>query len=101
MAETLKQINLEFEPLSMPSLSGDAKGEAVFKKQVEPKLLESDYQNGFIIKFPDHISIIGASFLQGFVREMVRKIGYDGIVNRVRFETSDEELTKEVYDDIL
>lgn len=101
MAENLKQINLEFEPLNMPSLSGDSKGEATFKEQVESKLTNDDYKNGFIIKFPDHISIIGASFLQGFVREMVRKIGYDGIMSRVHFETSDEELTKEVYDDIL
>ncbi len=101
MAENLKQIDLKFEPLNMPSLSGDQNGEAIFQKQVKPRLTEIDYENGFIIKFPDHISIIGASFLQGFVRDLVRKIGYDGIIERVHFETADEELTKEVYDDIL
>lgn len=95
-----KVIILKFEDLSLPSLSGDSDGEKVFNNQVKPKLEESDYEKGIIIKFPDYISIIGASFMQGFSRYFVQRIGYDGIKNKVEFQTSSDELTQEVYDDI-
>ncbi|WP_273754698.1 hypothetical protein [Leuconostoc mesenteroides] len=95
-----KVITLKFDDLSLPSLSGDPDGERAFNTQVKPKLDESDYENGIIIKFPDYISIIGASFMQGFSRFFVQKIGYDGIKERIEFQTSSKELTQEVYDDI-
>lgn len=94
------EIKLEFKDQTLPSLSGDDYGEEVYMEQVQPKVKSSDFENGFIITFPDYISIIGASFLQGFCRQLINKIGYDGIQKKIIFKTSSEELTQEVYDDI-
>lgn len=96
-----KKIVLNFGEKSLPAVSGNENGIYIYKKQVEGKLSEEDYQRGFIIEFPNQIEIIGSSFLQGFCKEMIKKIGYDGIQQKVQFITSSEELTREIYDDII
>lgn len=97
----MKEITLQFQDKSKPALSGDPQGEETFKTQVQPYLQEKDYSDGFKIIFPNHIEMIGSSFMQGFSREMIKKIGYKGVVSKVKFETQSETMSQELYDDLV
>lgn len=97
----MREIELHFNDKSKPALSGDSKGEEAFKEQVAPFITEEDYKKGFVIVFPQHIEMIGSSFMQGFSREMIKKIGYQGVVSKIVFKTQNESMSQELYDDLV
>ncbi|MCO0832447.1 hypothetical protein NFX39_05055 [Fructobacillus sp. W13] len=95
-----KVINLDFGSSDVFGLAGVKEGSEAFKKQVDSQLTDEDWNGRITIRFPDSIVIIGTSFWAGFVQPIVRKIGSDGIINRVTFITSSEKLTEGLYRDL-
>lgn len=92
-------INLSFDSNTY-GLAGTSEGKQTFKKQVAPLITPEllDSPDPITIQFPDSIVIIGISFWDGFSEELINKVGYDDIAQRVRFVTSSSRLTKELYD---
>lgn len=87
------KINVD-EKLS--GLAGFPYGEEIYKKQIKPNLTEEDYENGFIIVFPTNIERIASSFVQGFFAELIKKIGFDELVEKIEIRSSSKELSKNI-----
>ncbi|MCK8617933.1 hypothetical protein LNP00_06150 [Fructobacillus sp. M158] len=93
-------INLEFKHPFTRALAGDKLGKRTYKKQVAAILSEEEWQEEITIRFPDSVYVIGTSFWHGFIDNMIDKIGYDGIRERVKFVTCSQELTDDLYEDL-
>lgn len=94
-------INLDFGSPKVIALAGDKEGETIYTEQVDSVLTPEKWQREITICFPDSVVIIGSSFWMGFTKNMIQEIGYDGVCDRVKFVTSSDELTEELYDDLL
>lgn len=91
-----KVIELEFDKLST-SLAGNPYGESVFEDQVKNKI---DYNTRTEIVFPDQIEDIATSFIQGFFREIIEKIGIAGFEEKIIVKAKDESLVRKITDNI-
>lgn len=94
-------INLKFNPPSTQALAGIDFGKKIYKEQVAEILSNATCPEKITIRFPKSIHIIGASFWQGFIENMINEIGYDGIRERVNFVTSSDELTELLYEAVI
>ncbi|MBS9338990.1 hypothetical protein G6R29_05070 [Fructobacillus sp. M2-14] len=94
-------IELKFDNPNQLTLSGSKNGYKVYQEQLKKHLTPDALKEGITIKFPDSIIMIGSFFIDGLIAPLIELIGSDGVHSKVNFKTSSEELTKEVYSDIL
>ena len=92
-----KNIFLTFEK-SETGLGGFPTGEKAWNTQVE-NLFERDKLN--IIVFPDQIERITSSFTQGFFKELVKEIGFEGVEKHVKIKARTEKLAENVMADLF
>ncbi|MBS9338988.1 hypothetical protein G6R29_05060 [Fructobacillus sp. M2-14] len=78
-------------------LGGLKKGRALYKKQLKKRLTTEILEQGVTIKFPDSVIYIGSFFIDGLLAPIIKSIGREGLLKKVRFETASEKLTKEIY----
>lgn len=83
---------------SVTRLAGYEYGKSIFEKQVKGEI---DYSSNIIFVFPDNISKLASSFIQGFFGEIVNKIGIAGIENNVIIESSNANLHNEIIKNLL
>lgn len=91
------EINLVFDK-STTRLAGNPYGKSVYREQIERKI---DYNKKNIIVFPNNIEKVASSFIQGLFSEIVKNIGYVGISEKIELKSRTEELTKEMYEDLI
>lgn len=91
------RIYLKFDK-SATRLAGNPYGREVFREQAKD-FIDYDSKNHIII--PDNIQRIASSFTQGFFAEIIDRIGYEGIEEKIVIETSNEELKKDIYEDLI
>ncbi|MBS9335583.1 hypothetical protein LQZ24_04740 [Fructobacillus sp. M1-13] len=90
----MKTFELKF---SDPALGDVMMGRETYDQQVRPKVNSQILNGELVIRFPEHITIIGDSFIRGFARPLIDVIGLDGVRSRVHFVTLRDRLTKELY----
>lgn len=82
---------------TIPVLSGNQYGVSLYNQQVKDKFRE-DRKN--VIVFPENIDDIAVSFIQGFFKDIVDRIGPDSFADYVEIESSHEDVVKKIYDNI-
>ena len=90
-------INLQFKQ-PMVALAGNPFGKKTFTEQVKPKIYNLD--DSVVIVFPDQITHITSSFIQGFFSTWLREIGAKKIKDRIKIESKHERLVEYVWDNI-
>lgn len=90
------EIHLVFDK-STTRLVGNPYGKTVYKQQVKEKL---DFTKKNVIMFPNNIVKVASSFTQGLFSEIIGLIGYSGVEKMIEIETGNEELTKNMYEDL-
>ena len=82
----------------MTRLAGYDFGKETFEMQVKNKV---DMSKPIILVFPDNISKLASSFIQGFFGEWVEQIGIAGIEKNVIVESSNSNMHKEIVENLL
>ena len=90
------EICLDF-PKTVTALVGYEYGEKIYKQQVKDKIC---WQEHNVIIFPDEITSVAISFVQGFYNEIVKNLGFDKAA-QVEIRASSPELIKKIRDSIL
>jgi len=95
------KIILDF-PLNQFGLADNKKGRQIYEEQVKDKLNINDMENGegVEIVFPDQVSLIASSFVQGFSNELISKYGIAGFKELVKITASSEKISKDFYEDL-
>lgn len=75
-------------------LAGNPYGKEVYHSQVED--IYTDYSKPLTIVFPDNIKKVASSFVQGFFTDLVSKIGYEGIEERITIEAGSQKVIDEI-----
>ena len=78
-------------------LAGYPNGYDFYKGQVENHFEPG--QNVTIV-IPDSVEDIAISFVQGFCKDLKKEIGVNGIRETITFKHKDENLVKEIYENI-
>ncbi|MDD3187027.1 MAG: hypothetical protein PHD02_00955 [Bacilli bacterium] len=92
----MKIIKLEFEK-TLTRLAGNPFGVKVFSEQVESNI---DWNELNKIIFPEQINRIAISFIQGFAKEILKRIDKNDIEKVFDFEVSSEELKEKIISSI-
>ena len=79
-------------------LAGNNYGRSVYAKQVKPTL-NLDELN--IIKFPDNITQVASSFVQGFFADVVKEVGYEKVRQHIVIDSPYEYLVKGIMEDLV
>ncbi|OTO94383.1 hypothetical protein [Enterococcus sp. DIV0385] len=83
------KIELNF-PTNTSGLAGFPYGRSSYEKQVKDKY--SDYNETLELVFPDHITDVASSFIQGFFSYLIEEVGYEGIEKNVVFKACSKDL---------
>lgn len=93
----MNKINLTFDK-QLTRLAGNPYGAEVFDKQVREKI---DWSGKNEIIFPDQIKRIAISFIQGFAKEILKKVDKNDVEKLFIFKASSDELEKKILNNIL
>lgn len=80
------KINLNFNK-TLSSIAGYDLGEKIYEEQVKD-LYKIDQKN--IIVFPPEIERIAISFIQGFIDGLIKKRGYDKMLNEIEIQGNEK-----------
>lgn len=75
-------------------LAGNPYGKEVYHSQVKDKYI--DYSEPLVVVFPDNIKKVASSFVQGFFTELVSKIGYEGIEEKVTIKAGSPKIAEDI-----
>lgn len=92
----MNKIYLDFDK-TITGLAGNPYGVAEYKKQAK-ELFKWDEKN--LIVFPNHITKIGISFIQGFFSEVLDKLDKNEIDKYIAIESSSSELTNKIMENL-
>lgn len=84
----MKEIMLDI-PNTFSGLAGNKYGRKIYDEQVAGKI--DDFKD-VVIVFPDNITDIATSFLQGFFKIPVDSIGVEGIMKNFTYKSHIPEL---------
>ena len=93
----MNKINLEFDK-QLTRLAGNLFGEEIYNNQVK-KNIKWNEKNEII--FHNQIDRIAISFIQGFAKEILKKIDKNEVENVIVFKASTKELEKKILDNML
>ena len=85
------EIKLKFENTTT-RLAGNPYGKEIYDSQVKGKY--EDFSEPLIIVFPDNITKVASSFVQGFFSDLVEKIGFSSVEDRVDILSENPNITK-------
>lgn len=92
----MNKIELKFDK-TITRLAGNEFGYNTYKEQVEKNV---DWNNLNEIIFPKEIDRIAISFIQGFARDILKKIDKNNIEEIFIFNTSNKELAEKIINNI-
>jgi len=90
-------INLSFKKSTI-ALAGNPYGKKVFSEQVEPKLGGVDDE--VTIVFPEQISFITSSFVQGFFDYWLQTMSIDEIRRKIIIESSNDRVKEYIWSNL-
>lgn len=93
----MNKIELRFDKATT-RLAGNPYGRKIYMEQVKGRI---KYNEKNCIIFPNQIEKIASSFTQGLFSEIIKKIGYVGIDQKIQIKARNEELEKTIYEDLL
>lgn len=79
-------------------LAGYPLGKSIYEKQVKQDI---DLSQHFVLVFPDNITKLASSFVQGFFGEIVEKIGISGVEHLLDVESVNSNMKKEILENLL
>lgn len=79
-------------------LCGNEYGYDIYEKQLKDKI---DYSKKNVIIFPENITDIAISFIQGLMREPIKKIGKKNIFDYFEFKASSLALEKDIKESVV
>ena len=79
-------------------LVGNPFGYSVYQEQIKCKF---DYGCINIIVFPEQINRVAISFMQGMMRDLLKKIPKNEILSRVEFEASSKALVERIKERVV
>lgn len=85
-------------PKTLTGLAGNKYGRKIYDEQVAQYI---DDFNNIVIVFPDNVTEIATSFLQGFFKTPVEKIGIEGVYKNFKFKSKIEDLENIINTAIL
>lgn len=94
-------IELHFDEPNCLALGGRDSGHALYEEQLKNQLTKTMFDQGVLIKFPDSVVIIGSNFMKALMAPIIKSFGLYKTRQNVSFQTSSDELTKEVERDII
>lgn len=92
----MNKIELKFDK-TITRLAGNEFGYNTYKEQVENNV---EWNNLNEIIFPKEIDRIAISFIQGFARDILKKIDKNNIEEIFIFNTSNKELAEKIINNI-
>lgn len=92
-----KKIKLSFDN-TITRLAYYPYGKDIYEKQVKP-YIDFSAEKTYIV-FPDHIVKLASSFVQGFFEEIVSKLGYDAIGDKIIIESPNETLKDSIFENL-
>lgn len=88
------RIELSFNDKSVQTLAGYDYGKATYDEQI---LKTIDFTvDKITIIFPEYITSIASSFIEGFFDGFKRTIGINGIKEKVEIETKNENVKRKI-----
>lgn len=93
----MNKINLVFDK-QLTRLAGNPFGAEIYDSQVKDKI---DWNNKNEIIFPNQINRIAISFIQGFTKEILKKIDKNEVEKLFIFKASSAELENKILNNIL
>ncbi|MCH5209814.1 MAG: DUF4325 domain-containing protein [Oscillospiraceae bacterium] len=90
-------ITLNF-PKTLSGIAGYPYGEQVYNEQVKELI---DWNEDITIIFPNHITLVAISFVQGFFNDMVAHWGFDETMKHVTIQAATPELIKNIQKNLL
>lgn len=90
----MKSINLEFKN-STVALAGNPFGKNTFDTQVKPQLNNTD--DTITIIFPDQISFVTSSFVQGFFDHWLHSMSVDEIHKKIKIQAGNERVNNYIW----
>ncbi len=92
----MNRIELDFNK-TITGLAGNLYGVTEYNKQAKNKF---DWNGMNEIIFPDYITKVSISFVQGFFKEILEKINKEDIDDYITIKTSNDELTEKIVGNI-
>lgn len=89
-------IKLEFDK-TITRLAGFPYGEAVYNEQVKESV---DFSEPVTIEFPEQIVKIASSFVQGFFKEIIYKVGVEEIGKSVQIVTPNPSIEQTIISNL-
>lgn len=93
----MNKICLHFDK-TLTRLAGNQYGETVYNEQVKNRIKWNE-QNEIV--FPQEIDRVAISFIQGFAKEILKKIDKTDVEKLLIFKASSNELENKILDNIL
>lgn len=92
----INKINLEF-PNTISRITGNDYGLSIYRSQIAPKIKRDEMNE---IVFPNHITGISISFIQGLMGEELNKYGIEKIFDHFLFESIHTEVKNSIEESI-
>ena len=94
----MKVIKIEFVQQE-PSLVGDDIGRETFTEQVLPNV-DIENMEEITVQFPEYVSLITSSFVQGFSNAIVKRYNRDGFKKFVHIKAATKKIETDFYEDL-
>lgn len=85
-------------PKTFTGLAGNKYGRKIYDEQVSAHV--GDFNN-IVIVFPDNITEIATSFLQGFFKIPIEKIGVKGVYENFKYKSNIQDLQDIIHTAIM
>lgn len=85
---TDNRVILSFEK-SLSNLAGYEFGIKTYEEQIKGKL---NFEEPFVLEFPEQIKVVASSFVQGLFHNIVNQIGLLATEERVQIKSNNEKL---------
>lgn len=93
----MNSIKLEFDK-TVTRLAGYKYGKSVYDAQCKEII---QFDDKIILEFPINIQKLASSFIQGFFNEIIEKIGIAGVENQVEIISANDNMKKEIIDNLF
>lgn len=93
----MNKINLVFDK-QLTRLAGNPFGAEIYDNQVKDKI---DWSTKNEIIFPNQIDRIAISFIQGFTKEILKRVEKNEVEKLFIFKASSPELEKKIINNIM
>ena len=92
-----KENKIIFEDKTLSRIAGNPLGKDTWKAISD----QIDWGGMNILIFPDYLTSVSSSFVQGFISEICSRIGIENIYRHFEFECNNSRVKKKIEDSII